>query len=170
MKGFESIAAHWKAFRYDVATITLAGVVFSLPFFLVSLGFIFFWGEHTTLRCQRLEPTLVNCQLIFWKLAGTQSIALEKNALQGATVQVKYDQENGDAYRVVLHTQTGTVPMTSAALGGGGEYKATEAITAFLNDRTQTSLIVEQDNRWLMYTIAGFFFYCGGWFVLKGGH
>jgi hypothetical protein len=141
-------------------------MLFGSAFVVAGLAAIVFGGELATLTCQRLEPTQGSCQFVRSRLLGSDETTIPLNQLQGAKVDVIAFSKR-DAYRVVLLTDGGKVPFTTASSGGAEEkQKNADRINAFISNSGKTSLRVQQDDRWLAYPFGGIFVLLGGGVVL----
>ena len=137
------------------------------PFLLIGLAVMIFLGKLTTLKCDRLEPTQVACELTSAGLAGKKVIPIRLGQLQRADVEVNEDSD-GDTYRVVLVTKTGVIPFTqSYSSGEGGKHRNAQLINTFLSNPDQPSLKVQQDDRWFAYPFGGIFALVGGSMILS---
>jgi hypothetical protein len=100
------------------------------------------------------------------RLLGSDETTIPLNQFQGAKVDVIAFSKR-DAYRVVLLTDGGKVPFTTASSGGAEEkQKNADRINAFISNSGKTSLHVQQDDRWLAYPFGGIFVLLGGGVVL----
>ncbi|MCS6812096.1 MAG: hypothetical protein NZ772_00750 [Cyanobacteria bacterium] len=133
-------------------------MLLNVPFLLSGLTAILILGEVAILTCTRLEPSQVACKLTNGRLLGKQVTQIPAGKLQRADVSVAKDDDDGDTYRVVLVTETGTIPLTWAySSGQRGKRQKAEQINAFLANPEQTTLTVRQDDRWFAYLVGGIF-------------
>ncbi len=141
-------------------------VLFGSVFVVAGLAAMVFFGELATLTCQRLEPTQGSCQFVRSGLLGSDETTIPLNQLQSAKVDV-IASSKGDTYRVVLLTDGGKVPFTTASSSGAeGKQKNADRINAFIGNSGKTSLRVQQDDRWFAYPFGGIFVLLGGGVVL----
>lgn len=141
-------------------------VLFGSVFVVAGLAAMVFFGELATLTCQRLEPTQGSCQFVRSGLLGSDETTIPLNQLQSAKVDVN-ESSKGDTYRVVLLTDGGKVPFTSAWSSGAVEkQKNADGINAFIGNPGKTSLRVQQDDRWFAYPFGGIFILLGSGVVL----
>jgi hypothetical protein len=148
---------------YENSWLGMMGVtLFGLPFLGLGIAAILFMGEKATLRCWREIPPQATCQLTTTRLLETRVVELP-GQLQGAEIDVSEVSDGDDTYRVVLHTDRETVPMTGIYTSGRrGHQQDADRIDAFVRDAAQTQLQVSQDSRWLVYGIGGLFAVVGG--------
>lgn len=86
-------------------------VLFGLPFLLFGCYFFVMSTVNTQLTCQRLEPTIVSCDIDSSSvILGDETTHIRQ--LTGAELDVNYDSEDGNTYRVMLHTDAGNIPLT----------------------------------------------------------
>lgn len=142
-------------------------LLFGGPFLVIGLVVVIFLGKLTILKCDRLEPTQVVCELISTGLLGRKVIPIPLGQLQSADVEVNEDSD-GDTYRVVLMTKAGITPFTqSYSSGEGGKRRNAQRINLFLSSQDQLSLKVQQDDRWFAYPLGGVFALIGGGIMLS---
>lgn len=144
--------------------------LFGLPFFLVGLAVSLFLGKLTQLKCNRLEPTQVACQLVSSGILNTRTTEIPVGALQGAEIETSRDSDGDATYRVALITRQGRLPLTdsySAGLGTNHQQNVNQ-INAFLSRADQENLVIQQDDRWLAFIFGGIFMLVGGG-VTAGG-
>jgi hypothetical protein len=115
-----------------------------------------FFGQTSILECQRLESNQVDCQL-YGELLGFPLSNREIGHVEQAWVDVSTDSDGDDTYRVVLSGPHADLPLTAFY---SGSYRSKEEtagrINAFLTDPSQTSLQVEQSERWVFILSACF--------------
>jgi hypothetical protein len=125
----------------DVVFIRLAGGVF------VAIGLLFMSsGKLTTLTCHRVKSNQGSCQLISSGLLGSRVNETHLSELQGA--QIEQNPMDNDAFRVVLLTRSGKVPLSSST--SGNEKKATDAafdINTFVGRDEAPKLTIDYDER-----------------------
>lgn len=133
-------------------------------FFVVAgLGAIMIFGELATLTCQRVQPTQGSCQFVRSRLLGSNETTISLNQLQSAKVDVTVSGKGGGTYSVVLLTDGGEVPFTTASSSGAEEKQENaDRINAFIANPGKTSLRVQQDDRWFAYIFGGIFILLGG--------
>jgi hypothetical protein len=138
-------------------------LLFGVPFLVSGLAVMLLLGKLTTLDCKRVEPTQVACNLTSAGLLGKQTTSIPAGQLQGADVGVSRG-DDGDTYRVILVTKTmSIIPLTGVYSSGyGGKRQKADRINAFVNDSSQMSLTIQQDDRWFAYIFGGIFTLVGG--------
>lgn len=130
-------------------------------FFLSGLGFMITLGRLVELKCKRVEPTQVACELISSNLLGKHTTPIPTGQLQGAEVDKTSDSEE-TFYRVELLTKNGRVPLTEMYFGSGRQYEQADQINAFVSNPQQMSLKIQQRHSWLAYPFGGLFAFVGG--------
>lgn len=126
----------------------LTGLPFGLVFLLVGLK-ISFGGDYLTiLKCNRIEPTQINCEIVAKNWLGQQTDPIPVTNLQGSQVEVN-DDSDGDTYRIVLMTQNSQIPLTNSYSSGLGtnHYENNLLINSFIQASEQNSLTIQQDDR-----------------------
>lgn len=141
-------------------------VLFGSIFVVGGLAAMVVFGELATLTCHRVEPTQGSCQFVHSSLLGSDETTIPLNQLQSAKVDVN-ESHKGDTYRVVLLTDSGKVPFTTAWSSGAVEkQKNADQINAFIGNPGKASLRVQQDDRWFAYPFGGIFILAGAGVVL----
>jgi hypothetical protein len=147
-------------------SIRLFELSVGIPFFLIGLLTIIFWGKLSTLKCARLEATQAACELTTSSLLGDHITPIPTGQLRGAEVEVEKSSD-GHTYRVTLLTKNNRIPLNSM-YSSGEEDKREKAdqINAFIRNPGETSLIIQQDDRWFIYIFGGCFTLGGGAIIL----
>jgi len=152
----------------------IPSVLFGSLFLIVGLFQTLSFARLTTLKCQRVQLTqerlqLIqgSCQLVESSLLGSDQTEIPLNQLQGAKVDENEDSDE-NTYRVVLlTTSTGEVPFTSIWSSGTEEKQENaDRINAFIHNPRETSLNIQQDERWPHYLVGGIFLLVGGGLLL----
>jgi len=132
-----------------------------LPF---ELG-IFVSGFPKTLKCNRLEPTQVNCKYTSYTLFGEETTSIRQ--LQGAEVEVEEDSD-GDTYTTfVLLTKKDRIPLNEyGAHSEEGLREEATQINDFISNPQQNSLIIDHGHNWFMYILGIFIFFINGGFII----
>ncbi len=151
--------------------ITAVGTVLTASIFvLFGLMVMVLSGERATLTCQRVEPTQGSCQLVISGLFGSDEITIPLNQLQNAKLELITDTRGRGGYRVVLLTDYDKVPFISTWSHNEQEkQKKADLINAFIGNPGETSLRIQQDERWSAYSVGGFIILVGGWATLRKG-
>jgi hypothetical protein len=148
-------------------SIRLFLLLLGIPFFLAGLPIIIFFGKLTTLKCARLEATQVACELTTSSLLGGHITPIPTGQLRGAEVEVN-ESSDGDTYRVALLTKNNSIPLSSVySSGEEGKREKADQINAFIRNPGETSLIIQQDDRWFAYPFGGIFTLVGGGIILS---
>lgn len=125
-------------------------------------------GEHTTLTCQRVEPTQGSCQLVTSGLLGSVETTIPLNQLKNAKLELSTNSRGRGGYRVVLLTDDGEVPFISTWNPNVQEkQKKADLINVFIGHPGETSLRVQQDDRRSVYSVGGVFILIGGLVMLS---
>jgi hypothetical protein len=137
-------------------------------FVLAGLMVMVLGGELATLTCQRVEPTQGSCQLVTSSLLGLDEITIPLNQLQNAKLEQNRDHRGRGNYSVVLLTDDGEIPFIST-WNPDVQEKRNKAylINAFIGNPRETSLHVQQDDRWSAYFFGGLVILCGGIEMLR---
>ncbi|MEB3335875.1 MAG: hypothetical protein VKJ46_00310 [Leptolyngbyaceae bacterium] len=151
------------AFKGFDRTFLLIGLGVLVVFNLIGWPFVLL-ASAQTLTCQREEPTQGLCTL----KAKQGPLSWEKtlqdfpvNQLQGAELESS-TRSTSNLYRIVIITKEKALPLTST-FASGQENKAeiVDQINAFVNNLEQSSLQVQQDDRWFFYIMGGIFIVVG---------
>ena len=90
-------------------------------------------------------------------MLGKESQSFSIESLEGATVE-EIDGENGKVYRVLILTTEGIFPLSqSYSSGQKPKQDLVQEISTFVHTRTQETLLIKQDDRWLFYIVGGVF-------------
>ena len=133
---------------------------------LIFAGFLtlHLFGGVQTLKCDRARiDRTVACELTESGVFRQRTTPIEAGQLQGATL----DRKKAN-YRVVLLTNTDRIYFTSfhqIAFGQIVQRKRVDRIEAFLQNESQNSLKIGQNNNWFAYPLAILFFIGGVWEV-----
>ncbi|NES01151.1 MAG: hypothetical protein F6J86_46595 [Symploca sp. SIO1B1] len=123
----------------------------------------------TTLECKRLEAATNQgqCQLTSNGVLGSDVTTIPIKSLQGAKLK-RSSGSSRTTYRIELLTAEGTVPVTNVYSSGiASKQRQVEQIRSFVEDPTQNSLNIKQDNRWMGYLFGVTFGGVGVLFVLS---
>ncbi len=124
-------------------------------------------AKLTTLTCRRVEPTQVACNLMSVSLLGKQTTSIPTGQLQRADVQVSTDDDGDDVYRIILVTKTKSIiPLTEVYTSGESDKRQdADRINRFVNDQSQMSLTIQQDDRLGTAIFGGILVLFGGGFT-----
>jgi hypothetical protein len=141
----------------------LMGVLFGTPFFLAGIGIIILFGNLVDLKCDRSTSNQVACELTSSNLLSKHITQIPSGQLVSADVQ-ESSSSDGNTYRVLLLTKSGTIAMTEFFSGGTdiNHQKDADKINDFLKSPDQSSLRISQDHRWFAYPFGGLFALIGG--------
>jgi len=130
--------------------------VFGLLFWASGVITILTMGEWVVLRCDCLEPSLVDCSIENRTLLHQETRSFSR--VTGAEVETIVQDEGANTYRVRLLTERESVPLTQATTSGrSGKQKTADTINAFMDTQDQATLEVRQDFRWRAYSQGGGF-------------
>ena len=117
-------------------------------------------GKLTTLKCDRVEPIQINCELILSGLLGKE--VNHVRWLQGAEVEERRGSD-GNTYRVLLVTQEGKIPLTNLHTARSlDKYQNAAKINNFINSPAENFIVLREDHRWLGYLIGSMLMLLGG--------
>lgn len=138
--------------------------LFGTPFFIIGIVVIFMGGK-TTLNCQKIDNNQNICQLTKASLYQTKVETLPGSIIR-ARVDVNEDSD-GDTYRVILITSNQEIPLTNMYSSGSKNKRVNKnKINNFLQNSSQKSLTVTQDDRFFLYPFGSIFFLVGGGVIL----
>jgi hypothetical protein len=121
----------------------LWGLLFATPFIVAGVILTAATVKVTTLECQRTAGNQIACQRNVSGILGT-----ETDVIPGQLQSVKTVKASGTG--VVLGTSTGTVELAPyRAFVTNTQEQTTARLNAFLKDPQQTTIRVEQDDRWI---------------------
>lgn len=155
--------------RYRRSNDNLFFIIFGVSFTAAGLFSAIFFGQTSTLTCQRLESVVVDC-LLQRDLLGLPISETDVGQIETAWVEVNVDSD-GDTYRVVLQGPEDAVPLTSFYSSSYADKQETaDTINGFLVNPAQTSLQIEQ-SEWWVFLLAGLFaiigIASGGWGIFR---
>jgi len=128
-----------------------------LLFFIAGLAVMLFLGNKVTLECDRTSPAEANCTLSTATMIRTRERVIPVASMTGAVVDVNHG-DDGDTYRVVLQTTSGSVPLTSIySSGARAKQQAADQINSFLRYETQPTLFIKADDRIWIAIFSGIF-------------
>jgi len=135
--------------------------LFATPFFVAGVFIILYMGKINILECQRRLSEEISCVLSRKGLLGEEIINLKKGQLQQAKLGINRS-DNSNTYRVNLITKKGITPLTEVYSSGlKGKRNHIDQINRFINNPSNSSLIIIQDERWFAYPFGGVFVLVG---------
>ena len=153
--------------KYSGYSTIIKAIFNSIPrFFSLLMGIIFLtFPKLHTFKCERIEPlkNIGQCELKSQGIFGSESQYLSIDSLQTAKVEERtvthHDTEFGggtsQVYRVFIVTREGNFPLSTRSRGGTNQKSKhqhiAEDINKFINYKTQESLFIEQDDRFVNY-------------------
>jgi hypothetical protein len=143
----------WKGYfwMYSLGCLFIRLIFASLPLYW---GLIFLRDSQSiNLRCNRMEPTQVNCQLTSSRFLGETSIPI--HGLKGAEVK-ETETDDGSDYQILLITKGKHIPLGNS-LSFSESHKIVAQIHTFIGDRNRFILDIQQDNRF-WFTLYGLIF------------
>lgn len=164
----KTLANHHSLFSLLFGDLKVVPLVFALTFTPVGVLSIVLFGENTTLTCSRLEPIPPNCQLTTHSLVGTKTQGLLLAEIQ----EIRVDRQRSSrsrsgsrggsydryTYRVVFVTEQGDLPLTNSWSSGQRSKEAIATqINHYLQDPSQPTLFIQQDERLFGYLFGGLF-------------
>ncbi|MGA9383136.1 MAG: hypothetical protein WBV73_30605 [Phormidium sp.] len=135
---------------YGGCGLVIFGAVLLIPIGL-TLGFslaVILLGENVkTLKCNRLEPTQVACEFISSGSISSSSINIRK--AEKAEVEFYEDSEGDTHTKVILVTEDGRIPL-DLTNSTENSTEVVNQINAFISNQQQKSLVIKQDDRWIL--------------------
>ncbi len=136
-----------------------------LVFILISVVAVVFLGNETTLVCTRSGEAV--CTLSQKTMVKTTTRTIPLSQMRDAYVESNVDSDGDETFRVVLRTASGDIPLTSSRSSGfAAKRDAANQINAFLQSGSQPRLVVEQDDRLLLYIIGAILAGAGSLLIL----
>jgi hypothetical protein len=115
--------------------------LFGAFFIAFGIGFLFIFGENTSLICTRTSAS-INCTIQRNWLGIINGQPQTLRQLQGATIDESCD--DNCTYRVVIQTAAGPVPLTSYYSSGfEDKNEISNKINTFVKSPGQANLLVE---------------------------
>ncbi|MBN1264174.1 MAG: hypothetical protein JXA25_01685 [Anaerolineales bacterium] len=97
----------------------ISAVISAAVLALMGLFFLFIFSADTSVHCERTEADMVNCMLLQTWFGLIDREKGPVTGLEGAWIEENYDSEDDSTtYRVVLDSQRGDIPLTSAFSSG----------------------------------------------------
>jgi hypothetical protein len=130
---------------------------------IVGLVIIILFSKTSMLICERglSDQDQGHCELKHSHFVISKQIVFSLNDLKDVQV-VKSHSVQGSEYRVILITPTEKIALTPYGTTERAEQDAMAAkINRFLKQIDETRLVIEQDNRWLIFLIGGIFIVIG---------
>ncbi len=139
---------------------------------IVGLVIIILLSKTSTLICERGLPNQGHCELKHSYFFIYNKIVFSLNDLKDVQVVKSHsrwmDSLQSPEYRVILITPTEKIALTPYGTTKRIEQDAMAAkINHFLKHVDETRLVIEQDNRWLIFLIGGIFIIIGLWAELR---
>lgn len=151
---------HQLKMKSDHSFWAVAGTLLGFMFCSAGVAAMLLFSQLTVLRCQRLEPTQIECQLTTTGLLGSQSTRVTN--LERAAVAT-HTNEDSNTYSLVLFAAGQDIPFSQIRSSNYTAKKVNaDRINAFINNPRQSALSVQEDNRWYGYFFSGIFIITGG--------
>ena len=118
------------------------------------------FAKLNTLDCQRVEVNIVqgDCKLTSTGIFSSDEQTIPIASLNNAIIEESHDDEGDTTYRVVLLTKTGSIPFTTVYSSGRAEkQEKVRQINSFIENTSQTTLNLKQDDRLIGYIFGGVF-------------
>lgn len=135
----------------------LLNSLLSILFLLAGLVVMITPRQQITLKCKKIEPTQVTCELTSsMPLLGEETTLIRQ--LQGAEIKVSEDSDGDSIYQLVLVTKNNNIPLTGAYY-----IDKADQINAFINnpEGISLSLNIHQDYSWLNFLSGKLFAFAG---------
>lgn len=144
------------------------GVLIAVP--LMALGIaIGLQSQNSTLLCDRITATQIECRLIQSNVLGTlldqENSEVDLGILKSAEVIVARNA-NGETSKLMLLTNQGKRELTDLNNVGYPEEVANR-INDFILDRQEMTLEIQQDDRWFSSAFGGILVLIGVWKILR---
>ncbi|MEQ9669059.1 hypothetical protein [Coleofasciculus sp. G2-EDA-02] len=116
----------------------------------VGVGVISF-QRGSSLTCQRGAKT-GSCELVKSGLVGSEVRTIPLESLRDVSLDLNLKNDSNDSYRVVLLTGSEEIPFTSHYSADSNQQESIASeIDAFIMNKNQASLNIQQDDRWFSY-------------------
>ncbi len=137
-------------------------------FTIVGVVVIILFSKASIFTCEREQVNQGNCELKQAYFLMSQKIIFSLNELKGAEIVTTHVRGMDSFflrqphYQVMLLTQTEKIPLTPyGTVNREKQDTVTAQINTFLHNLQETSLIIKQDNRWLVFFIGSIFISIG---------
>jgi hypothetical protein len=127
--------------------------------FVIAGLFLIASSKEVTFTCKRAKSVQGNCKLLTLDLLDSKVREILLNVLQGT----KVEEDEDNSYRVVVLISDGEVPFTSysSSLGKDEKQAIASQINDFIRTPKETTLMVQEDDRRLLYPVGGICFAVG---------
>jgi hypothetical protein len=115
-------------------------------------------GELLNLRCNRVEPTQVNCQLTSSRFFGETSIPMPIQGLKCAEVK-ETQSDDGSDYQILLITKDHQIPLGKDSSSFSESQEIVAQIKTFISDQSRSTLDIQQDHRFTFNLFGLILFY-----------
>lgn len=138
---------------------------------LTALGLMVINAEKmSTLTCQRVESTSGSCELVESGLLRSDVKNIPLGTLQNVNLDIRTNHDGDETYRVVLLTEMGELPFTSHYNSDPTQQESIVSdINTFLENPNQTSLRIQQDERWFSYLFGSLIIAVGLFVIVNKG-
>jgi hypothetical protein len=112
---------------------------------LLGVFFIYLIGQRTQLTCTRASNAEIDCLIESVWMGSVTVSSREASGVRNAYVDESYDDEDDSyAYRVVLRTTSGDVPVTRAYSSGNTQKReVAEEVNTFIKDQSRTEMVLD---------------------------
>jgi len=123
---------------------------------IIGVVIIILFSKTSTLICERGLSNQGHCELKHSHFFISKQIGFSVNDLKDVQVVKSHSRWMDAEYRLILITPTEKIALTPYGTTERTEQDAMAAkINRFLKSVNKTTLIIEQDNRWLIFLIGG---------------
>jgi len=134
------------------AFVSISGLMWSSSYIVVVVGMLIFTPTLTTLKCNRLNPNQVVCNLIYSSLVYEYLTPISVEEFHGAKLR---QNKKRTMYGITLLTNKGDIPLDKPSTSSEVALKKINKINNFINNSPQKYLVIQQNDRWSFYTSLG---------------
>jgi hypothetical protein len=144
--------------RHTPIALWLIGSIFTI----IGVITLILFSKASTFTCERVQPNQGNCELIHAHFVISKTLIISLHELKNAEIVMTRNRQIDSFfllkphYRVTLLTSNQRIPLSIYGSTKREKQDIIAAkINAFLKNAEATSLLIKQDNRWLIYFISG---------------
>lgn len=135
------------------------GPIMLLNVFILAGLFMFYIGSSKSIKCNRIEPTQVDCKFTSHTFLGDKTTSVRK-------VKNAESQIDEDGQIIVLLTQEGEIFITDFNILDNRVLQEINKINNFIRNPQQKSLIVKQIHNWPLYIFGAIFIIFPGLLII----
>lgn len=125
--------------------------------------------KRSTLSCQRLESTYIECELISSGITGARRTQI--SSLLGVDLETQINSyDSSESYQIILVTPDLRYPLMPEFYSGSDVKAKAYQIHTFVHNSSETSLVVQQRGRWYSFVFGCLYAFLGGGSIVFWWH